>query len=162
MQSLPTVFRNLSEDTSRLTCAPQDCMSVSVRSSPLSTTWGLPDLKHLRMRLITSYTLRRTKRAVAKRRDKKRRKKGWNIQKWWQRERWPNAVAKSTGKSGGQREVANVSTSKRWQKAVARVVSKVAPKEWWPKAATKSGGKRSTFTWWQIDRWPKAVRKSTG
>ena len=58
LQSLPTVLRNLSEDTSRLTCAPQDCMSVSVRSRPLRTTWGLPDLKHLRMRLITSYTLK--------------------------------------------------------------------------------------------------------
>lgn len=137
LQSLPTVLRNLSEDTSRLTCAPQDCMSVSVRSSPRSTTWGLPDLKHLRMRLITSYTLTE-KRPVAKSRDKKRRQRVdiSGGKKWWQKKRWSKVAAKSGGRSDDISD-AESGGKKRWQtrryqsggecgdiKAVAKVVAK--------------------------------------
>lgn len=75
LQSLPTSLRNFSEPTSRLACGPQDCISRSVRLSARITTCGLLDLKHLRMRLITSYTLARSgaeKRALRElRRDPK-------------------------------------------------------------------------------------------
>lgn len=64
LQSLPTCFRNLSDATSRLMCDSHDSISVSVKFRALSATCGLFDLKHLRVRLITSYTLKQKQRST--------------------------------------------------------------------------------------------------